>query len=163
MQKVVLVAALHDADEGGDGLVLGFAIEDVFFDRDLTAFFLGGVDNLAFLAGEEGINVLAGAVKFLGAEHEVDIRETINQLGTAALGHAAHEPEFLAGLAFAGIADKGVHLVDRLLLDHVADAAGVQQHYVHDRLVISQRIALGDELGGNGFRCRACPSGIRRF
>ncbi|MEM7429211.1 MAG: hypothetical protein AAF441_24260, partial [Pseudomonadota bacterium] len=111
-KSAVLITALHDADKRGDGFCLRLAVENVFLDRGFAAAFLGGIHDLLLAAGEQSVDVFAGSMKFLGAEHEVHIREPIDQFLPTALGHAAHETEALAGLALAGVADERAHLVD---------------------------------------------------
>ena len=105
---------------------------------------------LAF-AGEEVADVFGGAMKFLGAENQVHVGQFINQLLAAALGHAAHEAHNLVALLAAGGADEVLHLVDGFLLGEITDAARVEKDDVGGAFGFGQGIALGDELGGDGF------------
>ena len=57
----------------------------------------------------------------------------------------------LPGPVLPRLADKGGHLAQRLLLGHVAHAAGVEQHHVRDLLGRRQGIPLRHELRSDGF------------
>ena len=102
-------------------------------------------------AGEHFVEIFRRAMKFLRAEHQVHVRQFINQFLAAALRHATHEADDLVALLAARRADDVAHLVDGLLLGEIAHAAGVEQHHVGHGLGFDQRIALGDELRGDGF------------
>ncbi len=121
--------------------------------RMVASLFSSAVDVHDFFtfAGEQFVEVFRRAMKFLRAEHQIHVRQFINQFLAAALRHAAHEADDLVALLAARRADDIAHLVDGLLLGKIAHAAGVEQNHVGLGLGFDERIALGDELGGDGF------------
>ncbi len=90
-------------------------------------------------------------MKFLRAEHQIHVRQFINQFLAAALRHAAQEADDLVAFLAARGADEVFHLVDGLLFGEVAHAASIEQNHVGGGLGLGEGIALGDELGGDGF------------
>ena len=102
-------------------------------------------------AGEQFVQIFRRAMEFLRAEHQIHVRQFINQFLSAALRHAAHEADNLIAFLAARRADDVLHLVDGFLLGEIAHAAGVQQNHVGGRLGLGERIAFGYELGGDGF------------
>ena len=113
--------------------------------------FGGDVHDFFAFAGEEFVQIFRRAMKFLRAEHQIHIRQLVNQLLSAALRHAAHEADNLFTFLAARRADDVFHLADGFLLGEIAHAACVQQHDISVRLGLGERIALGDELRGDGF------------
>src|ERR1043166_5700089 len=146
----ILIATLHDADERGDGLA-PVAIEQVFANRRLAARL--GLDVQHFLAatGEDAVEVIARAVKFLSAEDEVHVRKAVQQFLAAALGHAAHEAEDDIGAAAAQFGGEGLHFAEGLLLGGITHAAGVQEHDIGGGFRGGEAVAFADELSGDLF------------
>jgi hypothetical protein len=66
-------------------------------------------------------------MKFLSAEHEVDIRKFIDQFATAALGHATHETEDDIRTAAADFGRDILHFGEGFLLGEIAHATGVEE------------------------------------
>ena len=127
------VASLHDGDEsaGRDG--------DVVADGFLRAGFLVGVDDgkaevihggvVRHFAAEDGVDMVGDFVEFLGADDEVEVGDFGKQGGAAALRHAAEEAVDGVRALFLQASEK-THFAQRLLLGHIAHAAGVEQHDV---------------------------------
>jgi hypothetical protein len=83
-------------------------------------------------------------VEFLRPHHQVDMGDVAHQLRPPALRHATEEAENEPRLVLAQIAEHP-HFADRLLLGHVAHAAGVQQHHIRVPLMRCQLIAARQE------------------
>ena len=148
----MLIAALHDADEGGNRLLASFAaVQDMLADRGLAAGFFVRIDDLVAATGQKLVEVFGRAVELLRAKHEVHVGEAVDQFAAPALGHAAHEAEDLVRPFPAGVAHEVPHLLDGLLLGEIPDGAGVEQDDVRRALGTGEGIALGHELGGDGF------------
>ncbi len=114
------------------------------------AFSLGfDVHDFLAPAGKDFVEVIGGAMKFLRADDQIHVGQCLDEFLAAALRHAAHVAENLAGPVFLRGADEVLHLVDGLLLGEIAHAAGVEQNHVGDGLGLRQRITLGDELRGD--------------
>ena len=144
----MLIAALHDAHERRDrARIVADAVAQVLADGRLAAGFLVGVDDLVTGSRQQRIEVFAGPVGLLGAEHQVHVGELVDEFAAPALRHAAQESEDLPPTAFAVHPDDILHLAQGLLLGHVADTAGVQQHDVGLVFGSGQGIAAGQELG----------------
>lgn len=145
---------MHDGDEGGDGAGDapggGRSGEDVFADGGFTAGFGGGIHHGGMAAGQEVVEVLAGAMGFLGAEDEADAWGVAEEFRAAALGHAAEVAEDCAGAVGFGLACDGAHLAEGLLFREIADAARVEQDDVGVGFGCRGSIAAGHELGEDG-------------
>src|ERR1039458_7621832 len=89
-KRAVLVAALHDADKRRHGSFRA-AVEQMLADGGFALSLGGDVYNFFALAGEQFVQVFRRAMKFLRAEHQIHIRQFINQFLAPALRHAAHE------------------------------------------------------------------------
>ena len=148
-KSAVLITALHDADKSSNRSGFTVAQRQVLADGTFAAGLRLGIHNAITPAVEQFVKMLAGAVKFLRAQHEVHIRQLIDQLLPPALRHATHEAKHGAVVALAGLADQRLHLVDGLLLGGIAHTAGVEQDHIRSRLLRGQRIALGHELCGD--------------
>ena len=109
------------------------------------------IDHLIAPPGQEVVEVFRRAMKLLRAEDEVHVRQPVDQLAPAALGHATHEPEHDVRAAAANVGCEVLHLVERLLLRHVAHTAGVEQDHVRDVFRGRQVVTPGQELRGDGF------------
>jgi hypothetical protein len=83
-------------------------------------------------------------VKLLCANDKIDVRQIIQQRGTARLGHAAEEPENHVRPFFRKSPEHS-HLAKRFLVSHVAHAARVQQHNIGFRLVPDPLVAACHE------------------
>ena len=68
-------------------------------------------------------------MKFLRADHKIDMRQRFQQRRAARLGHAAEEPEHNVRPLF-GQSPEHPHFPQRLLVSHIAHAARVQEHDV---------------------------------
>ena len=82
-----------------------------------------------------------------GAEagNEVDLRQGVGQLLSVALGHAAgHDEAGTAGLELT----EGEHDIDRLLTSGLDEGAGVDDHELSFRGIVSLDVALGRQLPG---------------
>ncbi len=95
--------------------------------------------------------MLCRAMKLLRANHQVHVRQPVNQLLPAGLGHAAHEAKHHVGPAPAGFGNHVFHLPQCFLFGRIPHAAGVEQNHVGGGLGRSEGVALRDELGGDGF------------
>ncbi len=85
------------------------------------------------------------------ADDEVHVRQFVNELPSAALGHAAHKTQHHAGAVAADFGGERLHFADGLLLGGIAHTAGVEQDDVGGGFRGSESIALGNELRGDGF------------
>src|SRR6266513_3895802 len=83
-------------------------------------------------------------MKFLGANHKIEVRDLFQQLLPPRLRHAAEKPKngFRPPLPHAA---EHSHLAKRLLLGHVAHAAGIEQNNIGLRLATDALVAAGDE------------------
>src|SRR5438105_15238025 len=83
-------------------------------------------------------------MKFLGANHKIEMWDFFQQLRPPRLRHAAEKPKngFRPPLPHAA---EHSHLAKRLLLGHVAHAAGIEQNNIGLRLAIDALVAAGDE------------------
>src|SRR6185503_18902813 len=100
--------------------------------RALAALLFGGVGNFVAFAGKDLVEVIAGAMKFLGAENEFDAGH-LQEFSAAALGHAAHETERLRGTTAASFNGDVLHFVKSLLFGGIAHTAGVEKDDVGER------------------------------
>ena len=71
-------------------------------------------------------DVIGHPVKFLGADHQINMGNAVEERRSAGLGHAAQEPENHVR-TLPGHPSKHPHFAKRFLVCHVAHAAGVQQ------------------------------------
>ena len=149
-EGAILVAALHDADKGGDGF-FRVAVEQMLADGRFAARLRRHVHDLFLPSGQQVVQVIRRAMKFLRADDQVDVRQAVDEFPSTALGHAAEEAEDDVGAVASEVADEGGHFADGLLLGEIADAAGVEQDDVGHVLGRGEGVALGDELGGDGF------------
>src|SRR5665213_644696 len=148
----VLVAALHDADEGGDWRNGLLRQRQVLFDGRLAAGFGPHLDNFFTFALENFVEVLGGAMKFLGADDETHFRQLIEQLLSATLRHATHEAQHDGRAMLADFGGDVLHFADGLLFGHVAHAASVEKNDICGGFGWGQSVAFGGQLGGDGFR-----------
>src|SRR6266550_1009083 len=83
-------------------------------------------------------------MKFLGANHKIELRYLFQQLLPPRLRHAAEKPKngFRPPLPHAA---EHSHLAKRLLLGHVAHAAGIEQNDIGLRLATDPLVAAGNE------------------
>ncbi len=96
------------------------------------------------------LDVLSDPVKLLRPDDQVDGRKLSQQVGAAALGHAAEEAEDDLGIFLLMFA-KVAHLADRLLLGHITDAACVEKDHIGLTLVFGEGVALPSKLLGHLF------------
>src|SRR5438105_10723262 len=89
-------------------------------------------------------------MKFLGAENEFDAGH-LEKFGAAALGHATHEAERLAGPAAAGFDGEILHAAESLLLGGIAHTAGVEENDVGKSFTRGESIAASGQLSGDSF------------
>src|SRR5437660_2027103 len=83
-------------------------------------------------------------MKFLRANHKIDMRQTFQERFAASLSHTTEEPKHYMRPLFRQLAQH-THFTEGLLVSHVAHAAGVQQHDVGFRLVPDLLVAARDE------------------
>ncbi len=126
-------------------------------DGVLRAVFGVEVDNgigpraLSLEGGDDVFKVFGDAVKFLGADDEVEVGQAVEQVGAAVLGHTAHHADDEVGLSpFAGGDMAG--FTDGFLLGLFAHAAGIQEDDVGVGLALDDAVPLSAEHGGDGFR-----------
>jgi hypothetical protein len=124
----------------------------VFADGRLTAFLFPDITNFVPLSRENLIQVLSSSMKLLRPDHQIDIRQPVEQRLPAALRHATHKPEHHVGPMTPDLRGETVHLADCLLLCRISHAAGIEQHHVSRPLGRRQRITFGDKLRRHGFR-----------
>src|SRR5947207_6236176 len=127
------------------------AVEQMLLDARFAALLLFDLDNLVAPPRENVVQIIRRAMKLLRADNEVHVRQSVNQLLSAALRHAAHKSQHDVWPAAADIRSQIFHLVESFLFRQVAHAARVQQNHVRDVFGRRQRVTLGDELGGDGF------------
>ena len=96
--------------------------------------------NLVPLSRENLIQVVRGSMKFLRADHQIDIRQQVEQRLPAALRHATHKPEDHAGTMAAHLRGETLHLADCFLLCRIPHAAGIEQHHVSTILDVGANI-----------------------
>ena len=145
-----LVAALHDTHKCGDRLCIADSQGEMFANGGLATGFFVSVHHFVAAPGKEIIEVFAGAMKLLRPQHEIHIRQLINQLPPAALCHAAHEAKHGVRIVLSGLADERLHFVECFLLSSIAHAAGIQQNDICRRLFRRDGIALRHKLCGDG-------------
>src|SRR2546430_13418436 len=83
-------------------------------------------------------------MKFLGANHKIEVRDLFQQLRPPRLRHAAEKPKngFRPALRHAA---EHSHLAKGLLLGHVAHAAGIEENNIGLRLATDPLVAAGNE------------------
>ncbi len=145
----MLVAALHDADERGHGS-FGAAVEQMIANRRLAPLLFRHVHDFFARAGNDFVQIIRRAMKFLRAEDQIHVRQFINQFLPAALRHAAHETEHDVRPVLAHVRRDVLHFADGLLFREIAHAARVEQNHVGGVFRRRERPALGDELGSDG-------------
>ena len=152
-ESAILIAPLHDADKCRHGPRLGFraAVQQMLANRALAPLLFRRVHNLVAATRKDVVEMIRRTMKFLRADHEIHVRQAINQFLTPALRHATQETEHDVGPVLPDVAGDILHLVDGLLLRVVAHAARVEQHDIRDVLRGRERVALGDELRGDSF------------
>lgn len=138
----MLVAALHDTHERGDGFGGAIAPEQVIFDTGFATEFVLGIDDFVPFAGDDLVEELGGAMAFLSADDEVDIGQTFDQFGATTLGHAPHEAEDDIGAFLSHLIGEGSHFAEGLLFGHVADAAGIEENDIRGDLGRGEGIAF---------------------
>jgi len=107
----------------------------VFADGGFASGFCRDINHFGEFAGENVIEVIGDAMEFLRADDKVHVRQFVNELPPAALGHAAHETQNHFRAVAADFGGERLHFADGFLLGGVAHAASVEQ----------------DDIGG-GFR-----------
>src|SRR6267142_7215565 len=83
-------------------------------------------------------------MKFLGANHKIEMWDFFQQLRPPRLRHAAEKPKNGFRPAFR-LATEHSHFAERLLLGHVAHAAGIEENNIGLRLATDPLVAAGDE------------------
>ena len=83
-------------------------------------------------------------MEFLGANHKIEMWDFFQQLCPARLRHAAEKPKHCFRPAFRHPTEHS-HFAERLLLRHVAHAAGIEQNNIGLRLATDPLIAAGNE------------------
>src|SRR5258708_39162765 len=96
-------------------------------DGGLAANLLLDIDNLLAPPGENIIQVIWGAVEFLGADDQVYVRQTFDEFLSPALSHAAHETQHHVGAAAAHFRRQILHLAKSLLFRRIANAASIEE------------------------------------
>ena len=127
-ESALHVAALHDADEFADAVLLVHVVTN----RVLRVFLLLRIDNgatqivhLGFLFSPHQVNdVRHDAMVFLGAGNEITGGRLVEQFFPAALGHTPHEAVDDIWILFPVFAEM-VHPADGLLFGLIANRAGI--------------------------------------
>src|SRR6478672_8110904 len=83
-------------------------------------------------------------MKFLGANHKIEVRDLFQQLRPPRLRHAAEKPKNGSRLPLRHAAEHS-HLAKRLLLGHVTHAAGIEQNNIGLRLATDPLVAARNE------------------
>ena len=105
---------------------------------------------MAFLL-ENIIDVVGHAMKFLGADDQIEMRQVAEKGGAAGLSHAAEKSKDRPGPLFRH-PTKQAHLPKRLLVGQVADAASVQQDHVRFGFIFDSLIPMHDKRVRDLFR-----------
>ena len=90
-------------------------------------------------------------MKLLRANNEIDMRQILEERSAAHLCHAAKKTKNNVW-PLVGDAAEHSHFAERLLIGHVANAAGIQQHHVRFLLAVGAFVAAGDERMRDLFR-----------
>src|SRR5437879_12113574 len=93
-------------------------------------------------------------MKLLRANNEVDMWQILEERSAAHLCHAAKKTKNNVW-PLVGDAAEHSHFAERLLIGHVANAAGIQQHHVRFLLAVGAFVAAGDERKRASFRARS--------
>ena len=115
-------------------------------DRRLASLLLAGIDHSLGATGQQVADVIGRAVKFLRADHEIHVRQSVDQLPPAALRHAAHEAQHRLAVFRAQLRRDMVHFAERLLLGGIAHAARVEQNDIRRQRIRRHAVALGHQL-----------------
>ncbi len=142
------VAALHDGNKGRDLTRFDLLLAD----RALRASLLLGIHNRPTLVINECVHavfqkvvhIVRHAVEFLGAHHKIDMRRGLQKRLTARLGHAAEVAKDQMWSSAPKLAQHA-HLANRLLLGHVAHAAGVEQNHIRFGFIRDELISALSE------------------
>ena len=110
----------------------------------------------------ELFDVIRDAMKFLRADDEVDMRQAGEKRVAARLRHAAEKTEDDFRPALRDLAEHS-HLSERLLIRHVANAAGIEEDDVRLRFVRRALVTTRQSANARPVRSRAHSSGSRRF
>ncbi len=140
-ERAVLLAALHDGDEGLE------AARRVRPGGDLDEGALARLEHGA-VSGLDARHELADAGDGRRPEHEVDVRRALLDAALLELGHAPHHPDDQVGpraLQVLEGAELGVHLVLGLL----PDRTGVEEDQVGVVGPVGQLIRLALEQAGD--------------
>ena len=98
------------------------------------------------------IQVFGRAMKFLRAEHQVDVRQLVDEFLPAALRHATHETENDVGRACADVCRSRFCILLIAFCSAISRTLQVLSKMTSARrLGWGQGIALGDELSGDRF------------
>ena len=100
-------------------------------------------------------------MKFLRADDQIDVRQILEERFAAGLRHAAEKTEDDMRPFFRDSPEHS-HFAERLLVRHVAHAAGVEQHDVGFRFVLGLFIAALRGANARPVPSRARSSGSRR-
>ena len=90
-------------------------------------------------------------MEFLGSHDQIDMGRIFEEGVATGLSHAAEVAQNEVGFFAAELAKKS-HLADRLLLRHIANAAGVEQDHVGIGFHFGQTISTFGEHGRNLLR-----------
>src|SRR5438132_13317887 len=90
-------------------------------------------------------------MKLLRANNEVDMWQILEERSAARLCHAAKKTKNNVW-PLVGDASEHSHFAERILVGHVANAAGVQQHHVSFLLAFGAFVATGDQRIRDLFR-----------
>src|SRR5213080_4134577 len=83
-------------------------------------------------------------MKFLRANHKIDMRQTFQERFAASLSHTTEEPKHYMRPLFRHL-PQHTHFTERLLISHVAHTAGVQQHHISCRFVLGWLVTARHE------------------
>ena len=109
---------------------LRIAVEQMFADGRLAVFFFGNIHDFFARAGNDFVQIIRRAMKFLRAEDQIHVRQFINQFLSATLRHAAHETEHDIRAIFSHVGGDVLHFANGFLFREIAHAASVEQNHV---------------------------------
>ena len=89
-------------------------------------FFFGDVHDFSACAGNNFVQIIRRAMKFLRAENQIHVGQFIYQFLSATLRHAAEKSEHDIRAIFSHVSGDVLHFSNRFLLREIADAASVE-------------------------------------
>jgi hypothetical protein len=100
--------------------------------------------------GDDFVETIRRAMKLLRAEHQIHVRQPVNQFLSPALRHATHEAEHHLGAVAADFRGEVLHFPEGLLFREVTHTARVEQNHVRPGFGRHEGVTLGHKLRGDG-------------